>query len=120
MTIVNKASRPRRPARTAAKLRIGMLSLGCPKTLVDSETILGKLDPGVFRITNSVADCDIALLNTCAFIQEAQQESVDRILELVELKKQKRIKALIVMGCLVQRFPKALQTQLKGVDALDR
>ncbi|OGW83979.1 MAG: ribosomal protein S12 methylthiotransferase RimO [Omnitrophica bacterium GWA2_52_8] len=98
-------------------MRIGMLSLGCPKTLVDSETILGKLDPGVFRITNSVADCDIALLNTCAFIQEAQQESVDRILELVELKKQNQIRSIIVMGCLVQRFPQELQKELKAVDA---
>ncbi len=93
-----------------------MLSLGCPKTLVDSETILGKLQSN-YVLTSSVAQCDVALLNTCAFIHDAQQESIDRILELVELKKQKRIKAVIVMGCLVQRFPKALQSELKEVDA---
>lgn len=104
----NKSPRP---------VRIGMLSLGCPKTLVDSEVILGKLDPSCHVIVPSVADCDVALLNTCAFIHDAQQESVDRILELVELKKEKRIKALIVMGCLVQRFPKDLQRELRQVDA---
>ena len=98
-------------------IRIGMLSLGCPKTLVDSEVILGKLDPAQYQIVPSVADCDIALLNTCSFIQDAQEESVERILELLELKKEKQIQAVIVMGCLVQRFPKDLKSQLKDVDA---
>lgn len=106
-----------RPTIRSAPVRIGMLSLGCPKTLVDSETILGKLDPRKYRIVDSVADCDVALLNTCAFIQDARQESVDRVLELVELKKQKQIQAVIVMGCLVQRFPKDLQNELREVDA---
>lgn len=94
-----------------------MLSLGCPKTLVDSENILGKLDPRKYRIVDSVADCDVALLNTCAFIQDAQQESVDRVLELVELKKEKQIQAVIVMGCLVQRFSQELRKELQEVDA---
>lgn len=95
-----------------------MLSLGCPKTLVDSETILGKLDPVKYVIKPSVTDCDVALLNTCAFIEDAQQESLDRILELVELKKEGRIQSIVVLGCLVQRFPKDLRNQLeKEVDA---
>lgn len=98
-------------------IKIGMLSLGCPKTLVDSEVILGKLDPKKYAIADSVADCDVALLNTCSFIQDAQQESVDRILELIELKKEKQIQAVVVMGCLVQRFPKDLQKEFKEVDA---
>jgi len=102
---------------TNKKIRIGMLSLGCPKTLVDSEVILGKLDPCRYSITSSVGECDVALLNTCSFIQEAQQESVDRILELIELKKEGRISALVVLGCLVQQFPKDLQADLNGVDA---
>ncbi|MBI3314162.1 MAG: 30S ribosomal protein S12 methylthiotransferase RimO [Candidatus Omnitrophica bacterium] len=104
-------------AQSLRPVRIGMLSLGCPKTLVDSEVILGKLDPKHHVITPSVTDCDVALLNTCAFIHDAQQESVDRILELVELKKERRIKAVIVMGCLVQRFSKELQKELEEVDA---
>ena len=100
-----------------APVRVGMLSLGCPKTLVDSEVILGKLDPAKYRLVSSVTDCDVALLNTCSFIEEAQEESVGRILDLVELKKEKQIRAVIVMGCLVQRFPKDLRDQLKEVDA---
>lgn len=94
-----------------------MLSLGCPKTLVDSEAILGKFGGPGYELVPSVADCDIALLNTCAFIEEAQKESVDRILELLELKKEGAIKAVIVMGCLVQKFPKDMQKELKEVDA---
>jgi len=94
-----------------------MLSLGCPKTLVDSEVILGKLGGPSYELVPSVTDCDVALLNTCAFIQDAQEESVNRILELLELKKEKKIQAVVVMGCLVQRFPKELQKELKEVDA---
>lgn len=94
-----------------------MLSLGCPKTLVDSETILGKFGYPKYSLVPSVADCDVALLNTCAFIEDAQKESIDRILELVQLKKEKRIRAVIVMGCLVQRFPIQLRAELKEVDA---
>jgi len=107
---------PRKDLRQTP-IRIGMLSLGCPKTLVDSEVILGKLNPKKYAITPSVASCDIALLNTCSFIHEAQQESIDRILELIELKKEKKIKALVVLGCLVQQFPDALRKELHEVDA---
>ncbi len=99
------------------KWRIGLLSLGCPKTLVDSELILGKLDPRKYHLAESVADCDVALLNTCAFIQDAQKESIDHILQLVELKKQGNIQKLIVMGCLTQRFAPELQREFREVDA---
>ena len=98
-------------------VRIGMVSLGCPKTLVDSEVILGKLDPTQYRIVTSIDDCDVALINTCTFIQDAQRESIDRILELIQLKKEKRLKQVIVMGCLVQRYSEELQKELKEVDA---
>lgn len=94
-----------------------MLSLGCPKTLVDSELILGKLDPERFDIAATVAECDVALVNTCAFIKSSQEESVDHILRLIELKKTGDIQKLVVMGCLVQRFPKELQRELGEVDA---
>ncbi|MBP9864812.1 MAG: 30S ribosomal protein S12 methylthiotransferase RimO [Candidatus Omnitrophica bacterium] len=105
-------------SKAAAKpIKIGIVSLGCPKTLVDSEVILGKLSEPAYEFTPSVDDCDIALLNTCTFIQDAQAESVNRILELIELKKKKKIKALVVMGCLVQRFPEDLRKELKEVDA---
>lgn len=103
--------------QTSSRVRIGMLSLGCVKTLVDSETILGKLSGADYALADSITDCDVALLNTCGFIHEAQKESVDRILDLIQLKKQKKIRAVVVMGCLVQRFPKELEAELKEVDA---
>lgn len=93
------------------------MSLGCPKTLVDSELVLGLLDQRRYRIAEHISNCDIALLNTCAFIQEAKQESIDHILNLVELKKEGRIKALVILGCLVQRYQKELAKELKEVDA---
>lgn len=99
------------------QIRVGMISLGCPKTLVDSEVILGKLDHSQYRVTHSLADCDVALLNTCSFIQDAQKESIGKIFELLELKKEGKLQAVVVMGCLVQRFPEELQKELKEVDA---
>lgn len=101
----------------ADPVKIGMLSLGCPKTLVDSENILGKLTSRRYALVPSVTDCDIALLNTCSFIQEAQEESLEKIFELIELKKEGLIKAVVVIGCLVQKFPKDLQKELGEVDA---
>lgn len=102
---------------TTGKCRIGMLSLGCPKTLVDSELILGKLDPNQYELVPTVAECDVALINTCAFIQDAQQESIDQILRLIELKKEGDIKKIVVMGCLVQRYAPELAKELREVDA---
>lgn len=99
------------------KCRVGILSLGCPKTLVDSELVLGKLDARRYTIASSISDCDVAILNTCAFIQDAQQESIDHILRLIELKKEGEIQKLIVLGCLVQRFVSELQKELGEVDA---
>lgn len=96
---------------------VGMLSLGCPKTLVDSELVLGLLDKNKYRIAHHITDCDIALLNTCSFINEAKQQSIDHILSLVELKKEGQIKALVVLGCLVQRYQKELEQELGEVDA---
>lgn len=101
----------------SGKVRIGLLSLGCSKTLVDSEVILGKLDARHYSVSDSVHDCDIALLNTCSFIGDATKQSVGSILDLLELKKQKKIKALVVMGCLVQKFPEEVREELREVDA---
>ena len=103
--------------RNRIRLSVGMLSLGCPKTLVDSELILGLLDKNRYRIARHLSDCDIALLNTCSFIHEAKQESINRILSLAELKKEGRIKALVVLGCLVQRYSEELMKGLPEVDA---
>jgi len=104
-------------AKSQKPISVGMLSLGCPKTLVDSELVLGKLNPDQFKITTNMTDCDVAVLNTCTFIQEAKQESIDKIIELVELKKAGRIKGLVVLGCLFQRYSKTLQKEFREVDA---
>ena len=99
------------------RISVGMLSLGCPKTLVDSELVLGLLDQSRYQVAKHVTDCDIALLNTCSFINEAKQQSIDHILNLAELKKEGRIKALVVLGCLVQRYQEELEKELNEVDA---
>lgn len=99
------------------KLRVGLLSLGCPKTLVDSELVLGKLDARRYSISSTVTECDIAIVNTCAFIRDAQEESIDQILRLVELKKEGEIQKIVVLGCLAQRFLPELEKELSEVDA---
>ena len=96
---------------------VGMLSLGCPKTLVDSELALGMLDKSRYRVAEHITDCDVALLNTCSFINEAKEQSIEHILSLAELKKEGKIKALVVIGCLVQRYQKELEKELGEVDA---
>lgn len=99
------------------KISVGMLSLGCPKTLVDSEVALGILANKDYQIADSVADCDVAIVNTCAFIHEARQESIEKILSLGALKEEGRIKKLIVMGCLAQKYHFELKDQMPLVDA---
>lgn len=100
------------------QLSIGMLSLGCPKNMVDSEVILGLLASRNYRMARHVSDCDVALVNTCAFIEDARKESVDSILELAQLKKQGRIRKLIVCGCLPQKYYRALQDGIAEIDAM--
>jgi len=112
-----KHANPQNASKAAGPLSVGILSLGCPKTLVDSEVIAGKLDSRQYRLAETVADCDIALINTCGFIRDAQEESIDRILELIELKKQGRVRFVVVIGCLVQRFLRPLRKDLREVDA---
>lgn len=98
------------------KPKIGIISLGCPRNLVDSETILGNLKSKGYNITD-VQDADIAIVNTCCFIKEAKEESIETILELADLKTQGKIKKLIVSGCLPERYRKELIPHLKEVDA---
>ncbi len=99
------------------KLKVGLLSLGCPKTLVDSELILGKLDSQRYDIAENISNCDIAVINTCAFIRDAQEESIEQILRLIELKKEGDIQKIVVVGCLTQRFLPDLEKEFKEVDA---
>src|SRR4029079_4149522 len=94
------------PKQTATKpVKVGMVSLGCAKNLVDAEVMLGSLVRGGVEITNDAATADVVIVNTCSFIDAAQEESIDTILEMAELRKgRQRRQALIVSGCLPQRF----------------
>lgn len=98
--------------------RIGFVSLGCPKNLVDSEVMMGMLDRAGAVITSRPEDADILVVNTCAFIDRAKQESVDAILDLARLKSQGRARKLIVAGCLVERYGSEIRTEIPEVDAL--
>ncbi len=98
------------------KAKIGILSLGCPRNLVDSEALLGRLNLKGHPIVD-IDKADIALINTCAFIEEAKKESIEAILDLIELKKEGRLKRVIVHGCLYERYKEALRKELPEVDA---
>ena len=93
------------------------MTLGCSKNLVDSEVLLGQLTGGKAHIVDDVDDADIAVINTCGFIEAAKQESIDAILEAVERKKQGKLKKVVVMGCLSERFAKDLAAEIPNVDA---
>src|SRR3989441_5326074 len=100
-----------------APLRVGLISLGCAKNLVDAEIMLGSLLKQGIEITNDVAQADAVIVNTCSFIDAAQEESVDTILESAEVREAKnRGQALIVSGCLPQRFRDELPKLLPEVD----
>lgn len=96
--------------------RVGIISLGCSRNLVDSESILGRMTAKGYKIVD-IQDADVGLVNTCSFIDEAKKESLDAILDLVELKKQGRLKKIIVTGCLSQRYKVELLSHLPEVDA---
>ncbi|MFA6357635.1 MAG: MiaB/RimO family radical SAM methylthiotransferase [Candidatus Omnitrophota bacterium] len=98
------------------KQKLGILSLGCPRNLVDSEALAGRLNFKGYSITDNMEEAQVAIVNTCAFTEEAKCESIDAILDLIELKKQGRLKKIIVYGCLSQRY-RDLESQLPEVDA---
>lgn len=97
--------------------KIGIVSLGCAKNQVDAEMLLAKLNDAHFRIVEDVAFSDAAIINTCAFIEPAKQESIEEILELAKLKAEGKIKCLIVTGCLAERYREEVMKQLPEVDA---
>ncbi|MCM8770878.1 MAG: 30S ribosomal protein S12 methylthiotransferase RimO [Candidatus Omnitrophica bacterium] len=97
--------------------KVYILSLGCPRNLVDSEIISGRLKAKDYTIVDT-AEADVAIVNTCAFIKEAKEESIEAILDLIELKEKGILKKVIVAGCLAQRYGKTLTQHLKEVDGL--
>src|SRR5438093_9023199 len=101
-----------------APLRVGLISLGCAKNLVDAEIMLGSLLKDGVEITNDPTAADAVIVNTCSFIDAAQEESVDTILESAEVREARnRGQALIVSGCLPQRFRDELPKLMPEVDA---
>ena len=97
--------------------KVGFVSLGCPKNLVDSEVMMGMLAQAGAELTPRAEDADVIVVNTCSFIESAQQESVNTILEMAQHKTGGR-KKLIVAGCLVERFRNEIQKNIPEVDAV--
>src|SRR3954470_22355188 len=99
-------------------MKIGMVSLGCPKNLVDSEVMLGLAQQSGHQLTRDAAEADVLVVNTCAFIDKAKQESIDAILEMAELKKTGSCKRLVVTGCMAERYRDELREQIPEIDTV--
>src|ERR1700690_1191303 len=106
------------PPMSNVVTKVGFISLGCPKNLVDSEVMMGILAREGYELTSRADEAEILVVNTCSFIESAQKESVDAILEMAEHKKFGAAKKLIVAGCLVERFRDQILQQVPEVDAV--
>jgi ribosomal protein S12 methylthiotransferase len=106
------------PEATSARPRVGFVSLGCPKNLVDSEVMMGLLDRAGAELTSDPETAEILVVNTCSFIDSAKQESVDTILEMAQHKTTGRARKLIVAGCLVERYRDEIRKNIPEVDAV--
>lgn len=98
--------------------KVSIISLGCPRNQLDSEIIAGSLKKGGFAIVDPSEDADVCVINTCAFVQSAREESVEKILEAARLKKEGRIKRLVVCGCLPQLYKEKLASELVEADLI--
>lgn len=98
--------------------KVGMVSLGCAKNQVDAEIMLAKLRDAGMEITGNEYDADCVIVNTCGFIEDAKKEAIENILELAEIKKNGGIKALVVTGCLAERYKEEVKKELGEVDAV--
>ncbi len=99
-------------------MKILFTSLGCDKNLVDSEMMLGQLREKGYSFTDDETEAEIVIINTCCFIGDAKEESIETILEMAELKKSGQVKALLVTGCLAQRYREEIQKEIPEVDAV--
>src|SRR5215217_3024922 len=97
--------------------KVGFVSLGCPKNLVDSEVMMGQLKEAGYEITSQESDADVVVVNTCGFIESAKQESIEAILEATSLKAEGKTRRVVVAGCLVERYRDDLMKELPEVDA---
>lgn len=99
-------------------MKVFFVSLGCDKNSVDSEVMLGSLLEAGYEFTNDEEDADVAVVNTCCFINDAKEESIETIISLGELKKEGKLKALVISGCLGQRYKDEIHSELPEVDAI--
>src|SRR6202158_5066312 len=102
----------------ASRPKVGFVSLGCPKNLVDSEVMMGILAQAGAELISRAEDADVIVVNTCSFIASAQQESVNTILEMARHKTDGRAQKLVVAGCLVERFRDDIRKNIPEVDAV--
>src|SRR5262245_4495465 len=112
------ASPEEKSADKKAPLKVGFVSLGCPKNLVDSEVMMGLLQSGGAKITAKADEADVIVVNTCSFINTAKQESVNTILEMAQHKVSGKARKLVVAGCLVERYRDEIQKNIPEVDAV--
>lgn len=98
--------------------KIGLISLGCSKNLVDSEHMLADLRKNGYEITEYLEEADVGIINTCGFIESAKSEAIETILDVAQYKETGKMKGLIVTGCLVQRYADQIQTELPEIDAI--
>src|SRR3954470_20590041 len=99
-------------------MKIGLVSLGCPKNLVDSEVMLGLAQQAGHELTRDPEGADVLVVNTCAFIDSAKQESIDAILEMAQHKKDGSCQRLIVTGCMAERYRDELRKEIPEIDAV--
>ena len=97
--------------------KVGFISLGCPKNLVDSEVMMGQLKHSGYEITANAEEADTVVVNTCGFIDSAKKESIETILEAARLKAEGKATRLVVAGCLVERYRDELKAEIPEVDA---
>ena len=98
--------------------KVGMISLGCPKNQVDGEALLAKLQKAGYEIVNKIEDSDVMIVNTCGFIEQAKKEAIDTILEVAEYKNAGLISAIVVTGCLAERYQDEIIKEMPEVDAV--
>src|SRR5438105_7586512 len=115
---VEQLAIPARDNPCAAPIKVGFVSLGCPKNLVDSEVMMGLLARAGAQLTARAEDADVIVVNTCSFIDRAQRESVNTILEMAKLKTEGSARKLVVAGCLVERYRDEIQKNIPEVDAV--
>jgi ribosomal protein S12 methylthiotransferase len=115
---VDLPSLPSASETTFKRRKVGFVSLGCPKNLVDSEVMMGMLAEAGAELTHETDDADVIVVNTCSFIDRAQRESVDTILEMAQLKAAGKTQKLVVAGCLVERYRDEIRKNIPEVDAV--